>query len=112
MKLGFTRRLPIIAGGIAISAMVGLTAGCGADKEKAPETSTSTTTTTTTTTAPPPPPPAPVAPTENAPRTPGQNPFTSVPPSERDRGTRSHQDRPSERDQPPQAPAQQPQAPN
>ena len=33
MKLGFTRRLPIVASGIAIAAMVGLTAGCGGEKK-------------------------------------------------------------------------------
>ena len=56
------RRLPVIAGGVAIIATVGLTAACGREAEEAPPT----TTTTTTTTTPPPAPPAPPAPpTEN-----------------------------------------------
>jgi hypothetical protein len=67
------RQLSTVAGGLAIVAMVGLTASCAKEEEKAPETST-TTTTTTTTTAPAPPP----TPTEKAPRIdPGQpNPFS------------------------------------
>lgn len=42
------RRLAAAAGGTAIIALVGLTAACGNNGEKAPETSTSTTSTTTT----------------------------------------------------------------
>ncbi|MUL64616.1 hypothetical protein BOO86_09100 [Mycobacterium sp. CBMA 234] len=42
-------RITAAAGGTALIAMVGLTAGCGGEK-KAPETPSSTTTTTTTTT--------------------------------------------------------------
>ena len=43
-------RITAAAGGTALIAMIGLTAGCGEEK-KAPETPSSTTTTTTTTTA-------------------------------------------------------------
>ncbi|MGB8403112.1 MAG: hypothetical protein WCE30_03435 [Mycobacterium sp.] len=43
------RRLTIAAGGTAIIAMVGFTAACGNNGEKAPETSTTPTTSTTTT---------------------------------------------------------------
>ncbi len=43
-------RITVAAGGTALIAMIGLTAGCGEEK-KAPETPSSTTTTTTTTTA-------------------------------------------------------------
>jgi type IV secretory pathway VirB10-like protein len=54
------RRLAAVAGGVAIVAMVGLTASCAKEEQKAPETSTTTTTTTTpTTTSPPAPAPAP-----------------------------------------------------
>lgn len=42
-------RVTAAAGGTALIAMIGLTAGCGEEK-KAPETPSSTTTTTTTTT--------------------------------------------------------------
>lgn len=42
------RRLTVAAGGTAVIALVGLTAACGNNGEKAPETPTSTTTTTTT----------------------------------------------------------------
>jgi hypothetical protein len=64
------RRLPAVAGGVAIFAMIGFTAACGGGG-KAPETSTTTTTTTTTT-------PPPVSPTEKAPRLDpnGPNPFS------------------------------------
>jgi len=41
------RRLAAVAGGVAIVAMVGLTASCAKEEQKAPETSTTTTTTTT-----------------------------------------------------------------
>jgi type IV secretory pathway VirB10-like protein len=65
------RQLSAVAGGLAIVAMVGLTASCAKEEEKAPETTTTTTTTTTT-------PAPPVSPTEKAPRIdPGQpNPFS------------------------------------
>ncbi|MCX8562907.1 hypothetical protein OS122_18605 [Mycolicibacterium mucogenicum] len=43
-------RLTAAAGGAALIAMIGLTAGCGEEK-KTPETPSSTTTTTTTTTS-------------------------------------------------------------
>lgn len=68
-----TRRIPALAGAAAIIALVGLSAACAKEEEKAPETSTETTTTTTTTPA-----PAPVEPTEKAPRLdPGEpNPFS------------------------------------
>ncbi|BBY28423.1 hypothetical protein GCM10023114_20510 [Mycolicibacterium sediminis] len=39
------RRIAAAVGGTAIVAMVGLTAACGTDEEKAPETSTTTSTT-------------------------------------------------------------------
>ena len=41
------RRIAAVAGGVAIVAMVGLTASCAKEEQKAPETSTTTTTTTT-----------------------------------------------------------------
>src|SRR5206468_316444 len=71
------RRLSAVAGGVAIVAMVGLTASCAKEEKKAPETST-TTTTTTTTTSPPaaPPPPPPPAPTEKSINPTGGNLFT------------------------------------
>ncbi|MCT7661444.1 hypothetical protein [Mycobacterium deserti] len=69
------RRLAAGAGGIAIVAMVGLTASC-AQEEDAPEETTTTTTTTTTSEAPATT-PAPAEPTEKAPRIePGPNPFS------------------------------------
>jgi hypothetical protein len=68
-----TRRLSAVAGGLAILAMVGLTASCAKEQQKAPETST-TTTTTTTTTSPPAAPP--VAPTEKSISPTGGNLFT------------------------------------
>ena len=43
-------RITVAAGGTALIAMIGLTAGCGEEK-KAPEAPSSTTTTTTTTTS-------------------------------------------------------------
>ena len=48
------RRIAAVAGGVAIVAMVGLTASCAKEEQKAPETSTTTTTTTTATTTSPP----------------------------------------------------------
>jgi len=68
------RRLAAVAGGVAIVAMVGLTASCAKEEQKAPETSTTTTTTTTpTTTSPPAPAPAP---TEKSINPTGGNLFT------------------------------------
>lgn len=46
------RRLTATAGGAAIIAMIGLTAACGNNGQKAPETSTTPSTTTTTATTP------------------------------------------------------------
>jgi hypothetical protein len=69
------RRFSAVAGGLAILAMVGLTASCAKEEQKAPETSTTTTTTTPTTTSPPAPPPAP-APTEKSINPTGGNLFT------------------------------------
>jgi hypothetical protein len=68
------RRIPAIAGAAAVIALVGLSAACAKEEQKAPETST--TTTTTTTTAPAPPPSG--EPTEKAPRLDpnGPNPFS------------------------------------
>src|SRR5258705_311603 len=68
------RRLSAVAGGLAVVAMVGLTASCAKEEQKAPETSTTTTTTTPTTTSAPPP-PAP-APTEKSINPTGGNLFT------------------------------------
>ncbi|MCT7661467.1 hypothetical protein [Mycobacterium deserti] len=69
------RRLAAGVGGVAILAMVGLTASCGQEEEAPSETETTTTTTTTTTA--PPATSAPVNPTEKAPRIePGPNPFS------------------------------------
>jgi hypothetical protein len=67
------RQLSAVAGGLAIVAMVGLTASCAQEEEKAPETTTTTTTATTTTS-----PAAAPSPTEKAPRLDpcGANPFT------------------------------------
>jgi hypothetical protein len=79
-----SRRIPLIVGGVALSAMAFL-AACGSNGGNAPE-STTTTTTTTTTTAPSATTPAPVSPTENAPRLPGGNPFTTIPPNINDNG--------------------------
>ena len=66
-----SRRIPAIAGAAAIIALVGLSAACAKEEQKAPETSTTTTTTTTTTT------PS-ATPTEKAPRLDpnGPNPFS------------------------------------
>ena len=70
MKSTLGRRVAVVAGGTAITAMVVLTASCAKEEEKAPETSTTTTTTTTSA--------APVEPTEKAPRLEpgGPNPFS------------------------------------
>jgi hypothetical protein len=68
------RRVSAVAGGLAIVAMVGLSASCAKEQQKAPETST-TTTTTTPTTSPAAPPPAP-APTEKSINPTGGNLFT------------------------------------
>src|SRR5258705_5476444 len=67
------RRLSAVAGGLAVVAMVGLTASCAREEQKAPETSTTTTTTTPTTTSAPPPAPAP---TEKSINPTGGNLFT------------------------------------
>ena len=69
------RHLAAVAGGVAIVAMVGLTASCAKEEEKAPETTTTTTTTTTPTTTSPPAAP-PVAPTEKSINPTGGNLFT------------------------------------
>ena len=68
------RRLAAVAGGVAIVAMVGLTASCAKEEQKAPETSTTTTTTTPTTTSPQAPPPP--SPTEKSINPTGGNLFT------------------------------------
>jgi hypothetical protein len=68
------RRVSAVAGGLAIVAMVGLSASCAKEEKKAPETSTTTTTTTQTTTSPPAA-PAP-APTEKSINPTGGNLFT------------------------------------
>jgi hypothetical protein len=67
------RRVAALAGGAAIVTMVGLTASCAKEEEKAPETTTTTTTTTTTSPAPAPPPPSP---TEKSINPTGGNLFT------------------------------------
>jgi len=72
-SLSLTRRLAAVAGGVAIVAMVGLTASCAKEEQKAPET---TTTTTTTTTTPSPAPPASPAPGEKSINPTGGNLFT------------------------------------
>ena len=69
------RRVSAVAGGLAIVAMVGLSASCAKEEQKAPETSTTTTTTTPTTTSAPAPAPAP-APTEKSINPTGGNLFT------------------------------------
>ena len=69
------RRVSAVAGGLAIVAMVGLSASCAKEEEKAPETTTTTTTTSPTTTSPAAPPPAP-APTEKSINPTGGNLFT------------------------------------
>jgi flagellar basal body L-ring protein FlgH len=69
------RRVAALAGGAAIVTMVGLTASCAKEEQKAPETSTTTMTTTTTTTTTPSAPPS-VAPTEKSMNPTGGNLFT------------------------------------
>jgi hypothetical protein len=66
------RRVAALVGGAAVVTMVGLTASCAKEAQKAPQTSTTTTTTTTSaaTTAPP------VAPTEKSIDPRGGNLFT------------------------------------
>jgi hypothetical protein len=59
------RRLPAVAGGAAIIAMVGLTAACGGNAPQGPSSTTTTTTTTTT-----------VSPTEKVINPTGGNQFT------------------------------------
>ncbi|MDT5234008.1 MAG: hypothetical protein QOI39_4508 [Mycobacterium sp.] len=66
-----TRRLSAVAGGLAILALVGLSASCAKEQQKAPATSTTTTTTTTSAPAAPP-----VAPTEKSINPTGGNLFT------------------------------------
>ena len=65
-----SRRIPAIAGAAAIIALVGLSAACAKEQQKAPETSTTTTTTTTTTPS--------ATPTQKAPKLDpnGPNPFS------------------------------------
>jgi hypothetical protein len=70
------RRVSAVAGGLAIVAMVGLSASCAKEEEKAPETSTTTTTTTPTTTSPPAAPAPAPAPTEKSINPTGGNLFT------------------------------------
>jgi hypothetical protein len=69
------RRVSAVAGGLVIVAMVGLSASCAKEEQKAPETSTTTTTTTPTSTPAPAPAPAP-APTEKSINPTGGNLFT------------------------------------
>lgn len=66
------RRVAAVVGGVAMVTMVGVTASCAKEQQKAPETSTTTTTTTTSpaTSAPP------VAPTEKQINPTGGNLFT------------------------------------
>jgi hypothetical protein len=66
----FARRLPPVAGAIAIIAMGALTASCGGGGKEAPSSTTTTTTTTTTTVAPP------VSPTEKTINPTGGNQFS------------------------------------
>jgi len=66
------RRVAALVGGAAVVTMVGLTASCGKEEQKAPETSTTTTTTTTSATTAPPT----VAPTEKSINPTGGNLFT------------------------------------
>jgi len=70
------RRVSAVAGGLAIVAMVGLSASCAKEEEKAPETSTTTTTTTQTTASPAPAPAPAPAPTEKSINPTGGNLFT------------------------------------
>jgi hypothetical protein len=71
-----TRRLSAVAGGLVILAIVGLTASCAKQEQKAPETSTTTTTTTPSPTTTSPPAAPPVAPTEKSISPTGGNLFT------------------------------------
>ena len=73
MKSVLGRRLTAVAGGVAVTAMVVLTASCAKEEEGPSETTTTTTTTTTT-----PATTAPAEPTEKAPRLEpgGPNPFS------------------------------------
>jgi hypothetical protein len=68
------RRVAALVGGAAVVTMVGLTASCAKEGQKAPETST--TTTTTTTSAPATSAPPTVAPTEKSINPSGGNLFT------------------------------------
>ena len=68
------RRIAALVGGAAVVTMVGLTASCAKEEEKAPETTTTTTTTPTTPATPAPPPT--VAPTEKSINPTGGNLFT------------------------------------
>jgi hypothetical protein len=68
------RRAAALVGGAAIVTMVGLTASCAKQEQKAPETSTTTTTTTTSPATPSAPPS--VAPTEKSMNPTGGNLFT------------------------------------
>ena len=68
------RRVASLVGGAAIVTMVGLTASCAKEEQKAPETTTTTTTTTTTSAETPAPPPP--APTEKSINPTGGNLFT------------------------------------
>ena len=61
------RRISAAVGGAAILAMIGFTAACSSESDKAPETSTTTTTTTTE---------ASLTPTEKKPNSTGTNVFT------------------------------------
>jgi hypothetical protein len=60
------RQISAAVGGAAILAMIGFTAACSSESDKAPETSTTTTTTTATS----------LTPTENRPNPNGTNIFT------------------------------------
>ncbi len=69
------RRVAALVGGAAIVTMVGVTASCAKQEQKAPETSTTTTTMTTTSPATPSAPPS-VAPTQKSMSPTGGNLFT------------------------------------
>jgi hypothetical protein len=64
------RRVSAVAGGLAIVGMVGLSASCAKEEQKAPETSTTTTTTTSQA------PPSAPSPTEKSINPTGGNLFT------------------------------------
>jgi hypothetical protein len=72
-SLRLARSLAAVAGGVAIVLMVGVTASCAKEEQKAPETTTTTTTTTTATTSPAAPP---ASPTEKSINPTGGNLFT------------------------------------